>query len=71
MPIAPPNPLPADTEPAEDAQSPFHVSRSSAGIRPENHEKARLWGLDHPRRRPEGHDRETWLAAVKGWLNAL
>ncbi len=64
-----PEPTPHPEEPIVYAQAP--ATSPANALRTENREKSRLWALDHPRRRPQGHDRETWLAAVKGWLTGL
>ncbi len=71
VPMPTPNPIPGPIELDDAAAAAPSAAPSPDGRRPENHEKARLWSLEHPRRRTQGPDRESWLAAVRGWLSGL
>lgn len=42
--------------------------RNTLTLPPENHQKTRLWQLDHPRIRLEPAEPGRWFPTLSGWL---
>jgi hypothetical protein len=42
--------------------------RKALSLPTENHQKTRLWQLDHPRIRLEPAESDRWFSSLRGWL---